>query len=434
MIINEDVINKILEGTFSIDAYSVIFTQKKNAPIILKGSGSIYQDNNGNLKIKVLSELKGANSLYFNGPFAEAGIGKVIDDCYYFEMKCIDFEYNTWLSNHLNPFAGAKHYDEGLVIDANLSMIKTTFIGNENLNYTRFIISPGKVNFPSNGFTKVNNRNDFIVSTIELDDVKLELKSYDDYLIVLFSSKMTFEKEISVKVMQALNIVSGNKLHETIYQEDFNGKVHTVIRSGMLDNKGIILNQPIKTTGPYQFDDFSGFIRCYVNFFSGKNDNFFNYWWKIYKSWAGSIENSALSLTVSIEGVLNEYFKSYMVTEEDFIDEAKKTKIIIEDLLIDERIKSRLVQNLNGAGRGTPKNALYKLVTKGVISKDLADCWVKLRSKSAHAVEINGNAREQYIYDYMKCLELFYKLLFEVVGYKGKYISFSQPGWPLVQA
>ncbi len=99
---------------------------------------------------------------------------------------------------------------------------------------------------------------------------------------------------------------------------------------------------------------------------------------------------------------------------------------------IAERAKSRILSSLANAKFGSPKGALFSLCKSEILDRRLVDLWIELRNKAAHADELNFEPHEfqEFLNSLYGCLELFYRLIFQVVGYKRRMINYSVSGWP----
>ena len=80
----------------------------------------------------------------------------------------------------------------------------------------------------------------------------------------------------------------------------------------------------------------------------------------------------------------------------------------------------------------TVKGALEEIAQRGTFPREWVNVWSKLRNRSAHADKINPDKiKSQKLIDQMYCcFALYYRILFLIIGYKGKYTDYSQVGWP----
>jgi hypothetical protein len=204
------------------------------------------------------------------------------------------------------------------------------------------------------------------------------------------------------------------------------------IRSVNINFSNKALTPPIKCNTTSDIESFSSFIEQYQLSIPKINSDLFGFWHKINRAWQSGISNSALSIVVAIEGILKGYFGKYGVHDTEILKQAENVKLQIKDLKLDKRIRDRLFSNIGQLKSPSPKNALFEMASRGFFPSKLVDEWVSLRNKSAHAdtVEPDDEVLQAYIDQIYSCLTLFYLLVFQIIGYQGKFIDFSQRGWP----
>ena len=231
-------------------------------------------------------------------------------------------------------------------------------------------------------------------------------------------------------LLEALSIIFGKiVLPNCIVKTHCN--YHKIIIRSVSDNfSNIKITEPIKHSFPKESEQFREFIEQYLATFNQPNSDMFGYWHKINRAWQAGIENAALAVTVAIEGVTKSYFKDMGFPDTEFLEQADDAKEKLKNLELSARIKERLLGSIGQAKSSTTKSALYSLSQKGFFSKKLVSDWTVLRNKSAHSDNLDDGAIQEYIDKTFCCLNLFYRLMFLVTGYKNNYINFSIAGWP----
>lgn len=142
------------------------------------------------------------------------------------------------------------------------------------------------------------------------------------------------------------------------------------------------------------------------------------------------VDALALTLTVAIEGLLGS----------EFVDIGKPTKAYnraIKDInrYVDgwsgkEDIKARVRGSLSQLSHPRALDKLRELVKRGAITDDQRKAWQELRNPSAHG-QVSSLSSEKLIRLTQKVEVLFYHLIFFAIGYRGLYMDFSEPDWPL---
>jgi hypothetical protein len=99
---------------------------------------------------------------------------------------------------------------------------------------------------------------------------------------------------------------------------------------------------------------------------------------------------------------------------------------------IDERVRTALLKSLSFAGNPKPKDALIRMREQGAISNEHIKAWEKMRNTGAHGGLLGDSDVElqKHLNRYFLVLDLFYRLMFVAVGYRGPHIDYSKDRWP----
>jgi hypothetical protein len=140
----------------------------------------------------------------------------------------------------------------------------------------------------------------------------------------------------------------------------------------------------------------------------------------------------ALLVTVAVEGVLHLEFPDLGARPPSLMQEIANAKKLVRRLKqINAPFRTRINNSLDNMARLRASDKLKDLRKRGVISKEMIDAWQRLRNASAHArmdPQVFDNQRLwQDCYSVAMMLHL---ILFTAMGYSGRYMDFSAPGWP----
>jgi hypothetical protein len=152
----------------------------------------------------------------------------------------------------------------------------------------------------------------------------------------------------------------------------------------------------------------------------------------VLKSGEASVEAEGLTLSVAIEGLLNENFSNLASQNDDFGKNLSEAKTIICSSQINPEIKKRLNGFMGAMQKPRGKDHLYFLRDANLIQNDLIESWEKLRNPSAHGDYDVADWRDvqKYIDRCSSALVLFYQLIFLAIGYQGKFTDYSKEGFP----
>lgn len=412
-----------------------LIQQVATDPVIYCGSGRILQKKDGFIHVELYHIFKDHSKEIF----PNVGIsspGKIISQEQYFKLEAIDMSGNLWESENISIDGGRfKLPSVGCVIKTVVRTIKN--IKNRSHDskskYMMLVVS-GKYFIPTNHSEDLPNGG-FIMNTCKLtlfDSVNVELIDYKEYLSIhINDNREGIEDNFKQRLIEALCICFGRIVNDIYYFLSEGNSITTVLSSASVNfpNKEIV--SPIKHSQPWEIEQFKSFIEKYLTFFPKENSSFFGYWHKINRSWQSGIENAALSITTSIEGVTKNYFIEYGKADEEILQQADHAKEIIKNIEIGDRIKNRIMSSIGGVKSSTPKNALYKLAANGKIDKELIKYWSSLRNKSAHSDNLDSSTEElqKYIDEIYIVTGLFHQLLLILIKYDKEYIDFTKSGW-----
>lgn len=437
MILNDKIITQIISYEFVIDFIEIKLTQQTDKnPIVFLGPGSISQTQDGNLELKMYHKIKDIAKETARAT-QHFELGKIISDDNYFTLEGVDISGDIWTSKNVWVHGTISFPTAGRVIRTTLNEIihineygKTK--GQDS--QTIVVICPEKYKLPSNEKEDlprggwVLNRSVFTANKMNFD-----IKTNDDYMTIIakFESD-AIDTDRYIGILESLSIVTGKLVNPVIVTHYH--KLGYVIKikkfNKNLANKKV--NPPFQHSSPHEINSLATFFDKYLAAINEPYSDLFGFWYKINRAWQADIENISLTLTVSIEGLTKKYFPQYGYPDEEILSQADDAKKVIEESELGERISQRLLANLNNLNLPSPKSILYGMSTEGLILKKLADTWVKLRNKSAHAAIIDPDQKtfQKHLDRINICLTLFYNLLFLIIEYNGKYINYSEKNWP----
>lgn len=430
-------IEELISNKFEIDSIDISLTQKiDHDPIIYKGSGTIYQDKNGILQLKLYTGIEDFNrelSLYFK----HHAVGKIIEKDNYFTLNAIDISGNKWFADNIWVNGDISFHVNAQIIKTNIKEISIISKGNKTSHENMFIIIPGNYEIPCNKKEElVNGGWRLNRSVFTANQINFELKKYDDYLIVNASSERDYLTEgTGIKFLEILKIITGQIIYPVGIE--YRNQAQTVIKVRSL-NDSYHKNEfpsPIRHTTPNDLKPFSCLIERYLEHIDTPFSDIFGFWHKVYCSWQANIVNSSLSLGVAIEGIIKKYFKEQGSPDSEIVQQAECAKIKLKDLNIGDRIKKRLMASISSLLKNpSPKSALNQMIKDGLINQKMVDTWIKVRNKSAHPdkSELKQKSKEfqKYINQIYICFALFYRLFFIIIKYEEYYIDYSEDEWP----
>ncbi len=165
-----------------------------------------------------------------------------------------------------------------------------------------------------------------------------------------------------------------------------------------------------------------------------ENIDFFNciysQWERTWHGFNSTNNISELVLSIAIEGILNDiYIPTFKVTKIDLELESAISKIKeqLNDLDIENEYLTRLKSSVSYWKNITATKSLNILIHEDILDENDTKIWNKIRNASAHPKikELNTSEEQQKREKVLVCLNIFHKLVLNVIGYTGPLNIFS---------
>ncbi|MDD9802222.1 MAG: hypothetical protein OXU53_06680 [Deltaproteobacteria bacterium] len=417
-------LNSILGNSLVIDFIEITLTQqRKSSPIIYSGPGSISQDENGQLHLKMYHTISPGRMEIFGSwmPGAvRSAPGKLINPESQFRLDATDMRGDTWNSENISFQPSLSLPSVGIAIKKNLRKITHTenATGMQDLKSSvLFFAIPGKYNIPVNeSQIRPDGARTLNTCKMNLNGIELQLQKEDNYIIIqALNSDGEISADYGQRILEALSIALGNWLRPvcSIRRIRENSTIEIHNKKAESDHK---IHIPIYPPASTDAKSLENFLNNYLFKFKDVDQRFFGYWRGINSVWqSGYVHNQALVTSVAIEGIIKEYYLGYGMGAAASVDQKKKQN---------RKTKPGIVIDI-----------LHKMARDGIFEKQLAHNWYELRNDSAHADTADRMTTREGLQNYLdkldSCLHLFHILLFHKIGYTGNYVNYSKDGCPL---
>ncbi len=324
MTITADTLKQITSGKFSLEFLRARLTQQRESdPVIYGGPGSVEQDDDGSLTLKIYHLFDSSSTVVseINAMGIRSPSGKLIDRSDYFSLEGTDphgakwTAHNLWLSRNISFPTG------GAVISSKLQNIQTVreiqSPTQERKHITKFFI-PGKHKIPTTGIKQHQFKPPTSICEIQLDDRKCTLAQGESHLEVsVEAGDSQSTEDVLHGVLESLSIAFGRRLLPQVEITRTSIEVRETISSRRIDEEEYILPPPI----PASHGEDAKNLQELMSALSSKDRDFSlvqGYCYRVLRSFSGDVENSALVLTTSIEGLLKSYFEDAGKPDEEF--------------------------------------------------------------------------------------------------------------------
>jgi hypothetical protein len=436
--------DRVLSNTFALEFLKAKLTQKDTSePVTYSGPGSVTQDADGHLQLKLYHLYQASSDMVaeVNSALGAGSLepGKIIEDHHYFDFEGFDVYGKRWTSPHIWISGDVSFPSNGRVVTGQLKRIEceTPIAGEPTppgagiVQFAQFYI-PGTFSIPFNLAEKTDNRIGMSACKIELENANCTIRKHETHLEVVVESATAISDEWLIRLLEGISVAIGSRLRPQLRNAKLGASRQVAIYSVVARSDASRLPPPIPTNYPHQAAELARFVALFVSKVATNHSQLVGYWYRVLRAFPNDLENSALVLTTSIEGLIKVHFLSLGNPDEEFLKQLAEAEPLLKEIKIGERARSRILSTIGNAKSPSPKSALFTLEKSGTLPKELISLWTKLRNKSAHADELKMENHElqEFINELHGCLELFYRLVMHHIQYSGKIIHYAKPGWP----
>ncbi len=464
---NRQEIEDLRQGILEIDCPKMsLKKQSHKDPCTYKGPGYIKQSLEGQFSFKLYSNQKSMPDEYLKKLFSKEAIksGQVIPGHEYYDLKATDLYGRKWKSKRILAKSFFGRQERGIVLTGEIRELTYEIKAPSSINKARLNIKTfDKIDIPANKPTTSTKTveekeilKSFHMNSAEFISCgnKFFLTNEDDLLNVsIVSDKDAFEKNIEMRVIEALQFILARPIRWSILEKS-EGKAYIVrIQSKKRDNFELRSQPPINHptidyTG-HAWKLYDKYLRYILRY---KEDDWHPLSSRVYQvilASGYSFFTQALILCTTIEGVLKEEFSKLahpsslylrlMGSAQKHMNQWEKTEEIKQKIKHGKKDIKNTINIVNSRINGLfglvkiPRviDTLRVLVQSGAIKKEHVDSWKKLRSMTAHAYSPKYLSTQEFIDDFYRVLVLFHHLIFHAIDYKGKYCDYSLRGFPL---
>ncbi|MBX2997125.1 MAG: hypothetical protein KF893_01345 [Caldilineaceae bacterium] len=440
--LKEDEILDLQDGKFEIHCLEMILEQHtSDQPKIYTGPGLIRQNSDGELVFSLYA--KESIDILFVLKSLGGGVpaGKIIPDERYYRLNAIDSKQRRWESKRVLPNT-TSNGRPGTICTGNISELSLVCEGlPAELLFLRFLET---FQLPYNALTtteieiadKTDRRSARNVLHFLAVGHEFYLREDHNTLLVQVKSEQSkFSKSIEDRITETLQFMLARPLAWTIMTKYTEGKKMVSIRKHRSDVLRPRCQPPVST----QIGEDAPFCTLFEKYFQyvisypeeGKIHPISAHMRAICRASTGSINAEALTICTAIESLLKEMPEAtHELTDEEkeWIGEVRN--FIRSGPTTLSKVKIRLEGTLGLLSNPVPRAALKALESKEVVTKNQVKSWNNLRNEVAHGDTLARHTLQELLNLCDDVLTLFYRLVFYRIGYSGKFIDYSESGWP----
>jgi hypothetical protein len=439
----------VADNSLVIDCKEIRLAQNGvKTPRILHGNGSLFFNKTKGIEARFISGSVSPPDSRLKEFFADISIrsGQLIPDSHYFSLCAIDAFGQEWTC----PSVSVKfdNFDECTVVNLTCGWLKQVSYNEcsqdsvhmmflENLNFPLNVLEKRTIERGDKKSTNITYTvsESTLSSGIQLRYGKAQNETEWYELIAKCPPLTKLPLNYELRLIETIRFISATAISYSVCETILNG-TKTLELSATRPLSTGIFPPPLPTRRDIT-EDFYNLFDCYIQYVSSvtSSEEFSTLTTKIgglHQLKDVSLDAVALLVSVAIEGITQHEFKSIGHPSESIICDLEKIITSINSLDIDDSVRNRSLGSLSGIKSSRVDDKLKILKNKSAITQEEITAWKSLRNSAAHGALHISEERLQKSLDQIYCAAtLIYKLIFIAIGYRGTFLNYSIPGWPL---
>ncbi|MBF4067512.1 hypothetical protein LRP79_00140 [Burkholderia pseudomallei] len=435
-------LDALLAGKLEIPFAQCTLTQRgTSTPIVYEGAGLLMQDADRNLRLRLLVQYVPAHEAIQRHLFRPFVPGVIVPEPEYYDLVATDLTGTEWVAERLSlstNFGTAGTYMEATPwhIDKREKVQRVP----EASAIQAFLRDD--IPLPWHVFTRqgeFGGRMDVFSSDVA--GLSWHVRKKDDGVELTFTAKHGPLQRHIERFLRAFSILVGRDIRPMVAVMTDGDLRVTRLQGRHLASEKAQMVTPLKLDTPLaDARDAHAFLACCMtDSIDADRDSadhselMYRSWHRILRASKGDIENSSLVLSVAIEGMIKAAFLCDHDADDDFQAQVAEARPRLKAVELPDRVRQCVQSSLGNAVRPRVQDVLKRLIKQGAISQVHLDAWKGLRHAAAHGelfLADSDPAMQAHLNRFHCCLDLFYRLVFVIVRYRGKHVDLSSPGWP----
>ena len=297
-------------------------------------------------------------------------------------------------------FEFAEHFN----IPANKSNSVVSSLGDESHSWNQTVLEMGEYSISmlkNTDYTEVR-----VTGSFEPEDILSCLKFYIGFSSASMPQFVYMLKRVGEDMQETISSIAKDQKHQRSSSPMIVHVANEKYRDHTYHYKFLEKTIELHKNNPRQFE------------------SVYSQWERVWYSFQSNNSIMILTLSVAIEGLLNDIYIPAIKVKIDNIEleaEIKKVKQQIKTLELAEEQRNRILGCVSYWKNITAAKALDYLIEQGVITRADKKLWQELRNESAHPkVREDNLARERLEREKVSsCLNLFHKLVLNALAFSG---------------
>ena len=434
----ERIVKSLLAGDFEMPMSDCTLRQcGLDSPIVYNGPGLLTQEQDKSILLRVFAapvDHFEAFNRHFNRDLTP---GELVPDSQYYDFEGKDSYGTVWRANRISI---ETDFGSGTYVRARPRTLEKLEERPEPVKRPMVMaFLPGKIELPWHAVSRKGERG-WSVDQFETNAGRFEWRvvKTDDGAWLTFKCEDAPVESRFEAFLRGLSILMGRWL-KPICLSIFKGERQTTrMLNGLHEPEAEKLLAPIGTESEFA-EDAHLFLELFMaraadeSEFGEKACNLaYRYWHRILRSRENDIENSSLVLSVAVEGLVKKTLLSEKDADPEFVKQAEEAKPILKRAGLGPRALECVQSSLGNAKHPRVQDVLRRLAKEDVASEAHLEAWRGLRNAAAHGsiLEDDDRALQEHLDRFHVCLDLYYRIVFLLIGYDGRHTDYGTRGWP----
>ena len=274
------------------------------------------------------------------------------------------------------------------------------------------------------------------LARFEAINIDFEIEVRDGYTVLSAATDEIELNDINInRIFEAFCFVTANPEPWSILIIIRNGAIETRVRAVKTKKIKSRTPPPISFQKIQENKSVWQLFESYLKHGTSNNVDFYHpisrLFYSILESGKASLDVEALTLSVSIESLLNDELSHlYSISSELNKNIECVEQIINESETLDADFKNRMQGSISAMKKARAKDILFVLRDGELVDRELVKTYGELRNKTAHGARDSGADIQNYFNQVSAVLVLFFQLVFLIIKYNGEYTDYGSYQYP----
>lgn len=417
-----ELVASLIDFSLEVDLIAITLVNNENPDDKYQGKGVLYMKADGQFYLKFFNDEYLDQSQTMRRLFAEPRTYPI------YSMEGTDYNGKRYSCNYLSTGSPILNVSE---LD-----LKGKIRAQHSMSFNSKIIFAGEYRLPIDKISDIETRyggrlwytdNKEVWEIILSEDLKVLFSKFNNYTEAILVGKYAnkVDNDILERVVSTFDFLTGKETEPVLVSLGMRSHYFYGRRNMLLANSTFESPLPMSHNRGAEFTaNHNSLFRTYFDFIGTPEGAILTDIHKrIVSASRGYIFALGLVVSIQIENLCKLFYSDRYVP-----DEAYRSQLLEAIEVLNASEKGPFKEIINRLKSSIPskdgksinvKNILKRLSEEKIINAELIKPWVKIRNSTAHADNISGEGWSKFLDEAFLCINLYYTLVFNVIGYNG---------------